>query len=78
MDSSTMKLQLQQSYDRQARERDQFSKDDWKVAERALFLSTLREHHLNRLLELGEAPDRTVCSSRKTAWLSPLWICRVR
>lgn len=50
---STMKLQLQQSYDRQARERDQFGKDHWKVAERALFLSTLREHHLNRLLEVG-------------------------
>lgn len=48
-----MKFQLQQSYDRQARERDQFGKDDWKVAERALFLSTLRERHLNRLLEVG-------------------------
>lgn len=48
-----MKLRLQQSYDRQARERDRFGKDDWKMAERALFLSTLQEHHLNRLLEVG-------------------------
>ncbi len=48
-----MKRSLQYSYDRQARERDQFGKDGWKMAERALFLSALRERHLNRLLEVG-------------------------
>jgi SAM-dependent methyltransferase len=53
MDSSTIKQRLQHSYDRQAREREQFEKEAWKVAERARFLSVLRERRLNRLLEVG-------------------------
>ncbi|MFD1676011.1 class I SAM-dependent methyltransferase [Alicyclobacillus fodiniaquatilis] len=53
MDTLDIKSLLRASYDGQANERDNFSKANWKVRERDLFLSHLRERHLKNLLEIG-------------------------
>lgn len=53
MDAFTIRRRLQEAYDRQAAERDQFAKDAWKVDERDRFLSHLLEGRVRTLLEVG-------------------------
>jgi SAM-dependent methyltransferase len=53
MDAFELKGSLQVSYDRHANARDLVPKDDWKVTERALFLSRLKERQSKSLLEIG-------------------------
>jgi SAM-dependent methyltransferase len=44
---------LRRSYDAGAAQRDQLDKEPWKVAERAAFLTRLRQHGATSLLEVG-------------------------
>lgn len=56
METSELKRNLERSYDRHARERDQTPKDPWKTVERELFLAHLRSRQAATLLEVGAGP----------------------
>ncbi len=49
---------LRLTYDRQAAGRDAAPVQEWKVAERAAFLSLLQREHKRTLLEIGSGPGR--------------------
>jgi SAM-dependent methyltransferase len=53
-----LKANLAIAYNQNAEERDKSEIDDWKAAERAHFLSLLREGNKRTLLELGAGPGR--------------------
>ena len=53
MDGLGFKGNLQLSYDRHAEGRNRVPKDDWKVAERDLFLSYMEKAGLRSILEIG-------------------------
>jgi SAM-dependent methyltransferase len=49
---------LRESYNQKAAERDQYPVSDWKIEERAYFLSLLHAEGKQRLLEIGAGPGR--------------------
>ncbi|MGE5249412.1 MAG: class I SAM-dependent methyltransferase [Bacteroidota bacterium] len=49
---------LREAYDRYAQERDASPMEEWKVMERAAFLSALQKEHKRSLLEIGAGPGR--------------------
>lgn len=53
MNNAEFKTSLEIAYDRQAVVRDAIPKDDWKAAERAVFLSALQERNAKTVLEIG-------------------------
>jgi len=58
MPSKQLKANLIKSYNSQAEQRDKKEMDAWKAAERAHFLSFLREDNKQTLLELGAGHGR--------------------
>jgi SAM-dependent methyltransferase len=49
---------LRQTYDKYAAERDTYEIQDWKLAERGLFLSMLQAEGKRHLLEIGAGPGK--------------------
>ncbi|WP_231877755.1 class I SAM-dependent methyltransferase [Ferroacidibacillus organovorans] len=58
MAESVWKRRLKETYDHYAKERDQVVKDDWKLAERNMFLSRLQRENRAKLLEIGAGTGR--------------------
>lgn len=56
--TDSLRNRLRQAYDSGAEARDHFALPQWKVSERAGFLSQLREIGLTRLLEVGAGTGR--------------------
>lgn len=52
------RINLRNAYDRQAAERDATDIFDWKIKERADFLSMLQKEEKKTLLEIGSGPGR--------------------
>ena len=57
MDKET-RIDLRKAYDRQAHDRDSGETSEWKIKERADFLSMLQKEGENTLLEIGSGPGR--------------------
>ncbi len=53
--NNVLKRNLRDAYDRKAQERESHGKEPWKLAERAHFLSLLRQENKRMLLEIGAA-----------------------
>jgi len=49
---------LRQAYDKYAQERDSRGMQEWKIQERAMFLTLLQQEHKRRLLEIGAGTGR--------------------
>jgi SAM-dependent methyltransferase len=56
MPDTKLRADLRTSYNRSAQERENYSKQSWKVEERANFLALLQREHKQRLLEIGSGP----------------------
>lgn len=57
MDKET-RINLRKAYDRQAQDRDVADIAEWKIKERADFLSMLKKEEKKTLLEIGSGPGR--------------------
>jgi SAM-dependent methyltransferase len=53
-----IRIDLRKAYDRQAPDRDAGNIAEWKIRERADFLSILKKEEKNTLLEIGSGPGR--------------------
>lgn len=58
MQTNNLKDNLRETYDKYAQERESSVMQDWKIAERALFLTVLQNEHKHKLLEIGVGTGR--------------------
>lgn len=58
MQNHSLKITLRETYDKYAQERESSELQDWKIAERARFLSALQKEHKKSLLEIGAGTGR--------------------
>ncbi len=58
MTHSQFRDNLRLTYDRQASKRDASSIEEWKIKERASFLSLLKKENKHKLLEIGSGPGK--------------------
>lgn len=58
MQNDFLKNDLRETYDKYAQERESSEMQDWKIAERARFLTTLQNEHKHKLLEIGAGTGR--------------------
>lgn len=58
MQNQNLKNELRETYDKYAQERESSVMQDWKIAERARFLSVLQKEHKKLLLEIGAGTGR--------------------
>ncbi|MDO9121871.1 MAG: class I SAM-dependent methyltransferase [Anaerolineaceae bacterium] len=58
MQNINLKNNLRETYDKYAQDRESTVMQDWKLDERASFLSTLQKEHKHKLLEIGAGTGR--------------------
>jgi len=58
MQNNSLKINLRETYDKYALERESSVMHDWKHEERARFLSALQKEHKHKLLEIGAGTGR--------------------
>lgn len=58
MQNQNLKNELRETYDKYAQERESSVMQDWKIAERARFLTALQDEHKHKLLEIGAGTGR--------------------